>query len=139
MITRWFHSALIVILLNISAAAQSRPLNLGDLKTRLIEYKRSGTYDREVAMLIERAQRYVLARAKSARKPAIVLDIDETSLSNWPQLAANDFGYIPGGACDALPAGPCGVRSWEISARADVIAPTLALFKAARAANVAVF
>jgi acid phosphatase len=45
-------------------------------------------------------------------KPALVLDIDETSLSNWPNIKANNFGFIPDGACDRLPNGPCGFKAW---------------------------
>ena len=52
---------------------------------------------------------------------------------------ANDFGFIPDGRCDHLPHGPCGVKAWEQSARATAIAPTLRLFRAARARGVAVF
>jgi predicted secreted acid phosphatase len=68
-----------------------------------------------------------------------VLDIDETSLSNFREILANDFGYIYDGACDVLPKGPCGWHAWLLSARAEAIAPTLALFRAARAKSVAVF
>jgi predicted secreted acid phosphatase len=65
----------------------------------------------------------------------LVLDIDETSLSNWPKLLANQFAYFPNGTCDQLPKGPCG----ESSAKAEPIRATLDLFKAARAAGVTVF
>jgi predicted secreted acid phosphatase len=121
------------------AAAQSRLPNLGELKLRLLEYKRSGAYERDVAAVLSRAQRYIEKRASRVRQPAIVLDIDETSLLSWVEMLANDFGYIPAGPCDDLPAGPCGVRAWELSARAEVIAPTLALYQAARAKGVTVF
>jgi hypothetical protein len=43
------------------------------------------------------AQAYVDMRAGQVNHPAIVLDIDETSLSNWPEIIANDYGYIPSG------------------------------------------
>jgi predicted secreted acid phosphatase len=67
-----------------------------------------------------------------------VLDIDETSLTNWPELVANDFGYIRDGPCQ-LPNGPCGVLAWEQLGRTTAIEPTLALFNAAKAKGVAVF
>ena len=47
-------------------------------------------------------------RAGEVARPALVLDIDETSLSNWPRIVADDFGYIPSGTCNRLPKGPCG-------------------------------
>ena len=119
--------------------AQSTPKNLGDLKLRLVAYHRSGAYERDIAVVVAKAQKFVEKRARQVKNPALVLDIDETALSNWPQLLANDFGYIPGGTCEALPAGPCGVKSWELSGRAEAITPTLALFNVARSLNVAVF
>ena len=119
--------------------AQSKIPNLGDLKLRLREYKQSGGYAREVAAVMSRAQQYIERRAPKVTKPAIVLDIDETSLLSWVEMVANDFGYIPKGPCDTLPDGPCGVRAWEIKGQAEVIRPTLELFKAARAKGVAVF
>src|SRR5262249_39523231 len=69
------------------------PLNLGELKLQLIDYKCFGEYDRDVARVLMQAQALVQQRAKEQAKPALVLDIDETSLSNWRELIANDFGY----------------------------------------------
>jgi predicted secreted acid phosphatase len=68
-----------------------------------------------------------------------VLDIDETSLSNFPQLLANDFRYIPTGRCLIDQGGTCGDLAWELEMRAGAVAPTLALFNAAKARGVAVF
>lgn len=113
--------------------------NLGVLKLRLIRYACSGAYDRDVARVLAQATAYFQRRAGNVAKPAIVLDIDETALSNWPEIVANDLGYIPDGPCDALPKGPCGWHAWIAAAKAEPIAPTLALFKAARARGVPVF
>jgi acid phosphatase len=115
-----------------------RPANLGDLKRQVTEYKRSGAYDRDVAAVLETARQYVEKRAPMVKKSAIVLDIDETSLSNWPEIQANDYGTFTGGPC-TLPAGPCGLTAWETSAQDAAIAPTLALFNAAKAKGVSVF
>lgn len=115
------------------------PANLGELKTEILAYERSGAYDHDLAAVGAAAQAYVEQRAATVVRPAMVLDIDETSLSNWPEIRANDFGYIPDGPCDHLPRGPCGVKAWEQSARATAIVPTLSLFRAARARGVAVF
>jgi predicted secreted acid phosphatase len=104
-----------------------------------MDYVCSGDYDRDIAKVLGEAQAYVEQRAGEVKKPALILDIDETALSNRPEIRANDFGYIPNGPCDlALHAG-CGDRSWELSARGEAIAPTLALFSAAKARGVAVF
>ena len=62
--------------------------NLGDLKRQLTSYRRSGAYDRDVQAAVSAARRYLERRARIIRKPALVLDIDETSLSNWPEIQA---------------------------------------------------
>jgi predicted secreted acid phosphatase len=128
----------ILFVLAAGGASGHGPANLGDLKRQITEYKRSGAYDRDVAVVLVKAQQYVDGRARSVSKPAIVLDIDETSLSNWPRIEANDYGYIADGPC-TLPAGPCGVRSWELNAQAEAIEPALALFRAAKVKGVSVF
>jgi hypothetical protein len=38
--------------------------------------------------------------AGAVSRPALVLDIDETSLSNWANFKANNFGFIADGACE---------------------------------------
>jgi len=113
--------------------------NLGELKTALREYHDSGRYEHDLAAVDARAAAYVHAHAHDAAKPALVLDIDETSLSNFEQLLADDFGYIESGPCDNLPKGPCGTLAYDALARAAVIQPTLDLFNAAKREHVAVF
>jgi acid phosphatase len=112
--------------------------NLGLQKAELIAYH-DRAYATDLAGVANDAERYVVARAPGAKNPALVLDIDETALSNWDQLVANDFGYFAAGGCDFLPKGPCGALKWDELGRATAIAPTLHLFDAARAAGVKVF
>src|SRR5689334_2872347 len=66
--------------------AASQPANLEDLKEQITQYKRLGGYNRDVEAVLSKAQDYIMRRAADVRMPAIVLDIDETSLSNWPQI-----------------------------------------------------
>jgi len=120
-------------------AQTTQPPNLGTLKLQLVDYRCSGDYDRDVARVLAEAQAYVEQRAAQVTRPAVVLDIDETSLSNWRELVADDFGYFSQGPCTLKPGYPCGASAWELSHRAQVIAPTLALFNAARHKGVAVF
>jgi len=119
-------------------APAAAPINLGDLKLQITQYKQSGAYDRDVAAVLVKARQYVERRAPVVRMPALVLDIDDTSLSSWPRIQANDYGGITNGLCN-LPAGPCGQIAWQQSAQAEAIVPTLELFKAARAKGVSVF
>ena len=112
--------------------------NLGELKAQFKAYHEGG-YARDQADMAEAATAWVLSRAKQVPKPALVLDIDETSLDNWGQMAQNDFGYIVNGDCTTVPGTACGALAWEAQGRAPAIAATLKLYKAARAAGVSVF
>ncbi len=118
---------------------QTRPLNIGQLKRQVMDYVCAGDYDRDIARVLAEAKSFVERQAGAVSKPAIVLDIDETSLSNWPEIRANDFGYIANGPCDLARHAGCGDRSWELSARAEAIGPTLELVNVAKANGVAVF
>jgi predicted secreted acid phosphatase len=120
------------------SAPAAEPPNVDDLKSQLHAYHDYGEYDHDLAVVAAQAQDYVLQRAKQVTKPLLVLDVDETALSNWPEINANDFGFLLDAPCNALPKGPCGNLEWEKSGRLEAIAPTLTLFKAARAAGVTV-
>ena len=124
---------------NLPTGNPSSSANLGELKVALRAYQKSGRYDRDLGVVDARALAYLRAHAHDAAKPALVLDIDETSLSNYEQLDADDFGYIENGPCDVLPKGPCGTLAYNALARAAAIEPTRALFNAAKENHVAVF
>jgi acid phosphatase len=117
----------------------SQPLNLGQLKNQLYFYACSGAYDSDLDKVLAEARAYVEMRAAQVAKPAIVLDIDETSLSNLPLELIDDFAYLSGIDCTADLKGPCGFSSWVALAKAKAIDGTLALYKAARQHHVAVF
>ncbi len=91
--------------------------NLDLLKDRLTKYhecKESNCYypqidtqsDKEIQILRRRAM-----KAKPGEKLALVLDIDETALSNWDEEKEDDYGYIASywdawvkrRACTAIP------------------------------------
>jgi acid phosphatase len=102
-------------------------------------YYRCNFYDQDVAAVLQSARNWVDWRAPYAHNPALVLDIDETSLSNWRQLYQNKFVFIPSGPCPLAPGTTCGQSAWELSARGVALVPTRGLFYAARADHVAVF
>jgi predicted secreted acid phosphatase len=113
------------------------PLNIGTIKTLLLAYHKNN-YDGDVAAVFDSAQKYIEQNAAQAKRPALVLDIDETSLSNWPNLLADDFGFVADGTCDVLPKGPCGFNQWILKGSAKAIEPAHKLFDAAKAKGVAV-
>jgi acid phosphatase len=113
------------------------PLNIDNVKRALLDYH-DQFYDLDVAAVFDAARNFVESYSGDAKLPAIVFDIDETSLTNWPNLVADNFGFIAGGPCDALPAGPCGFNKWIAMADAKPLKPALRLFEAAKARRIAV-
>jgi acid phosphatase len=103
------------------------PINIGLLATALREYHQC-RYADDVKAVLDTARAFVVAEAPRVAKPAVVLDIDETSLSNWALMDHNDFAYVARGPCDLRSSFACGQQEWERSARATAIAPTLELF-----------
>jgi acid phosphatase len=110
--------------------------NFGVARYRLEDYAdcvgTGGCYWADVDAQARRAEvaldRVVAAR-RTGQRLAIVLDIDETSLSNYCEMKREDYGYIA-----AL------YNAWEASPEADMALPgTLRLFNQARAAGVEVF
>lgn len=109
---------------------RSEPLNLSDAKAAVLAYVDSGAYARDFAAAAAEARAWIERRAETRRpgeRLAVVLDIDETALSNLPHMRAQDFGYHP--------------REWEAwidSANAPALEPLRELFDSARARDIAV-
>ena len=120
------------------AKQSARIPNLYEVRQQLDTYVDSGAYDRDIAKLLAPAHRWLEKRAHSVTKPAIVLDVDETALSNWPAMRVNGWYRISEGGCD-LEKGPCNVRAFQAMARSKAIPATLALAQEARKLGVAVF
>jgi predicted secreted acid phosphatase len=112
--------------------------SLVETKREVSAYVDSGRYEAEVTAVVDQARAFLESRARRGGKLAIVLDVDETALSNLPSLRANDWGFIVSGPCD-LPRGPCGLGAWISMARSEPIRPVLALARLARGRGVAVF
>ena len=129
---------LAAVLLAACASATAYAPNLPGAQREVETYIDSGRYLEDFAKVVSRAQTWMQQQASSASRPAIVLDIDETSLSNWPAYRANGWGRVVNGPCD-LEKGPCGLRAWQASGQAKALAPTLALARRARELGVAVF
>jgi predicted secreted acid phosphatase len=115
-----------------------KPVNLGLYKIELTKDQKSGRYERDLAAVASRAMSYLARPRKDRGKPAVVFDIDETALSNWPVIKRDDFGVILNGPCD-LAGGPCGWNAWIAMARDKPIVSTLNLYRQARRQKMAVF
>jgi hypothetical protein len=90
----------------------------------IVEYHDSGEWDADIDRVIRRARRQV-ARHVTDHRPALVLDIDDTSLSNYDCLKAVDFDRSKGG---------CGART-----DLPPIRQTRSLYRFARRNHVTVF
>jgi predicted secreted acid phosphatase len=117
----------------------SQPPNVGDAKLAALAYHDSGAYDRDLAMVATEAGHWLAARAPSVAQPALVLDVDETALSNWEVIVLDDFGRPVPGPCMPESQAPCGWAAWDQLGRDPAIAPTLQVFRDARALGVTVF
>ncbi len=112
----------------------AEPANLSQLKTEMKAYHESGAYQKELSQAIAPATRYIIERAKSnekrakPQKLAIVLDIDETSVTNYSHMTARDFADNKE-----------DVHRSMLAANAPAIKPMLALYNTALQKHVAVF
>ncbi|MDA3625856.1 HAD family acid phosphatase [Saccharopolyspora sp. WRP15-2] len=111
-------------------AGPADPLpNLADLKKSIVDYHESGRWDADIAREDERGQHYLAQRLKQGvDKPAIVLDIDETSLSTYGYETDHDFGYDK-----------AAFDEYVLSRQPTAIAATRDLVRFANSNGVAVF
>jgi acid phosphatase len=116
----------------------SSPLNLDTVKSSLRKYH-NDSYMHDIAAVFSVAQSFVESHYAEAKKPAVVLDIDETSLSNWTNLDFDDFGFIQKGPCSERKGFACGFKSWVAKSTAGVIRPARDFYNAIHAKHIAIF
>src|SRR3954467_5615655 len=119
--------------------APVQPPNIGDLKTEATGYYESGAYLTDLQLATAPAVSWIDEEAPRAERPAVGFDIDETALSNWDAIRADDFGRIISGPCTQLSKGPCGWKAWDLRSQSTVISPTMDVFDAARRNEAAIF
>ncbi len=117
----------------------TQPANLGDARIVALAYRDSGAYERDLGIVAGQAASWLTSRAAAVPRAALVLDIDETALSNWEILKLDDFGRPINGPCAPALDAPCGWAAWDQLARDPAIVPTLQVFQRARALKVTVF
>jgi len=110
------------------ACSTAPPLSLPEFKASLVRYVDSRRYEEDLARVADRAARYLRRQAPRVERPAMVLDIDETSLSNWPYELESNFCY------DSQ-----DFNAWVERGEAKPIAGVLDLYRSARSLGVAVF
>ncbi|MCV7041280.1 acid phosphatase [Mycolicibacterium moriokaense] len=116
-----------------------QPANVGDLKREAVAYYDSGAYLTNLQQAAAPAIAWINEQAPRVARPAVVFDVDETALSNWEAIKANDFGRFGTGPCDQLPEGPCGWLAWDLSGRSTMIPPTMDVFNTAKERGATIF
>lgn len=121
---------LLIALPVIATAKVNHHLNTQHQGERLKDYYQSGRYFTEMENTLVEAKEYLLRQVKQqrSRRLAIVLDIDETALSNYEDLERLYFTHN----VQALTAA-------YMLAGAQPISPVLSLYQEAKNNNVAVF
>lgn len=107
------------------------PANLSTAKAAVIRYADSGDYAKALAETSRQASAWIAARAArtmDGEKLALILDIDETALTNLPHMREMDFGYLPK-LWD----------EWVEEGTAPRIEPVFAVYQTARRYGVTVF
>jgi acid phosphatase len=117
-----------------SLAPAERIANLDDLKAQLKQYHectcKCGCYARDLDQQADQALAFLRNRAahrQPQEKLAMVLDIDETTLSNYEEMVKADFAY------DSK-----AFSEWVLSAKAPAIPGTLRLTQEAQRLGVGV-
>lgn len=118
----------------ISTKSFAEPINLNTVKDNLQTYHDSGDYQKEITQVASRADQYIIhqaeinERSKHPQKLAIVLDIDETSLSYYNYMFKRHFTHDP-----------VASREEILTANAPAIQPVLSLYQDALSHHIAVF
>lgn len=127
-----FFAVVCAVLIN--TATHAEPANLAQLTEQVQAYHDSGDYEKEVTAIVDKAREYVNKRAEQnaqsrhPQKLAIILDIDETSLSNYKYMVARHFHATKE-----------QLHREIMAAEAPAIQPMLALYQDAIQHHIAVF
>ena len=104
------------------ATPPAAPRNLSAAKREVRAYVEHGSYRSDLAAVAARAEAWIRTRAaQGGAHLTVVFDLDETLLSNWPHMAAMDFGYVPQ-----------EWTQWVAAGEAPAIEPVCAVFRTAR-------
>lgn len=118
----------LVVLWNFNGAFAQEPINLAIVKDSLVQYHDSGQYEKDISQVVNSALSYLKHHMYQVKKPAIVLDIDETALSNFPAMQELSFG----GTLE-------DIQRRENEGNDPVIKPVLKLYYFARRHRIATF
>lgn len=116
------------------SALADPPENLNTLKKQLMQYHDSGQYYQDIAAIVKEARDYMQfrliqnERARYPQKLAMVIDVDETALSNYADLVKLQFGGTKK-----------EINQLEDTAHSSAIPPIRSLYRFACQNGIAVF
>ncbi len=113
---------------NVRLADGSELTHLSEAKAHVIAFRESGEWEEQVTAISTEARDRLDAELETAKRPAIVLDIDDTALSTYAIQSRLGFGWVP-------PAWD----EWVQTAGAPAHPGVLALYRHAVDRGVAVF
>ncbi len=123
---------LLISLPFIPSSYAEEPTNLATLRLNVKQYYHSGSYLNDAKAVVAKARKFINFQVKRLQnkrhKIAIVLDIDETSLSNYSKMEARDF------VADAE-----AIHREILAGDSPAIEPMLSLYKEAQRQGVAIF
>ena len=117
----------------------AEPTNIASAHAQIRHYHDSGQYEQDIKQTCHQAERYLSQRIqlhqKTDRPLAIMLDVDESALSNYQSIGTllNMFDELGDGFPEKE------LNTLRHPFRATAIQPTLALYHYARQHHVAVF
>lgn len=114
----------------VSVSRAEPDLNLSDAKLAVRDYHDSGEYHDEIEQVAAWAMAWIERRA-AQRTPderlVVIMDVDETVLSNYPHMDEQDFGYVP-----------AAWVQWVDRSAAPALEPMQRVFETARHHDIAV-
>ena len=133
MVSHIIHITLVFSIVWMTSVYAKEPTNLSIVKQQLIRYHDSGQYEKDINRTVHEAMRYLTWRLQNpsyikGKKPAIVIDIDETALSNYAGLLRLDFGGTQ-----------AHIRQAENQGDDPAIPSVLKLYQFAQSHDIAVF
>jgi acid phosphatase len=114
--------------LSLVSNKSQEPRNLSLCKEEVKAYVTSKQYMEDIRAVTTEAEKYIAEQIDTTKRNAIVLDIDETSLSNLKYELEMDFGYTS-----------ATWSEWRQKSQAPPIVPTLKLYEWAQSKKVALF
>ena len=112
-----FSIILFAISFSACSSEQKYLVNLTFVKNAVINYQEDGGFHRDVTEAVENAKEE-FSKITPGEKSAVIFDVDETSLSNYPFNKEWDFGYVQ--------------KYWDMwvdSAKAPAVPEVLGLYK----------